>query len=110
MKNVDLIRAAHQVIVAYGRASADAWAEDRNRCSVLLPIAHSAVDINELLTLIRTFEFVESAEIYEWMHCENGGLPFERRRWHLTSFAFLTPTRAVVWTRSSRSCPRWGPV
>src|SRR6185503_18782826 len=39
-----------------------------------------------------------------------GGRPLERRRWHLTAFAFLTPTLGGGWTRSWRSSPRLGHV
>ena len=69
MPNVDLIRATHDVIVGWGRASALA---NGGPCDVLVPVHPGSIDIDDLLASVRTLEFVERAERFDWLRDQPG--------------------------------------
>lgn len=72
MPNVELIRAAHQIIVSYGRASAKAWDVGQDRCDVLLPIPPGTVDTDALVEIVSGLEFVERVEPFSWLRGQPG--------------------------------------
>lgn len=70
MPNVDLIRATHDVIKAWGINSARAQG---GPCVVLVPVPPGYCDIDALLKEVRRLEFVETAERFEWLRDQPGG-------------------------------------
>lgn len=62
MPNVDLIRAAYGVIVAYGKVAALVWDSGANPPVILYPIYPGAINASDLIDILHTLEFVDTIE------------------------------------------------